>query len=133
MFDITDTSFFPTTSTDEHSNLLPPIELVSPTSPIGSGSSGPPSPHQGPFTPTTNPLANTFAELTMSNSTLSMGDLGVNPDMGLEFQFQQNFENFDPYSWANSSSLWASSAEITIGTDDFDLESIPPAQFGFSK
>lgn len=123
---------FPLDIDGEPSMVIPPLETGSPSS-VGSGSSGPPSPQQGPFTPTNSILANSFAQLTTCNSTVKVDDIDANPDMELEVRLQPDLDNFDPYAWINSSGLWPTSAEVVIGGDDFDLDTIPAADFGIPK
>lgn len=53
--------------------------------------------------------------------------------MGLEVQFQHELEQYNPYTWGQSSSLWPAGSEIIIGGDDFDLSAIPPIELGMPK
>lgn len=124
------------------SMLLPPHQIVSPASSIGSNSSGPSSPHSGPFTPTAM-LAHHFSHLaTADPSSLQCGADSpqhiMDLEMGLQMQLQQqqemNESQFSSYAWGDSTSLWSSdSTDLMFTGDDFDLSAIPPIELGIPK
>lgn len=121
-----------------HTTLLPAHEIVSPCASIASSSSGPPSPHRGPFTPThmsTQLFAPTQLELidplqyiaesqcsssdSQSQTQLSDLELGMS-EMDMQYQFHG-------YTWENNS-IWQPGSE-SLDSADFNLELLPVAQF----
>jgi hypothetical protein len=134
----------PTLSPLSMNMLQDPSMLHSLVSPVSSNSSGPSSPHTGPFTPTTM-LANSFSNLcsfSNSNGELSNvvvgGETSTEMDMQTELQLQQDL--YSAYSW-EANSIWQTCAPPAVGIgmtdmllgDDFDLSAIPPIELGLPK
>jgi len=98
-------------------------QTISPSSSIASGSSGPPSPHSGPYTPS-----------LFAAAPSSCDDFSSNPNSAVELQLP-DLVDYPIYGWENN--LWeggaaSAAAEMLIG-EDFDLASIPPIELGLSK
>ncbi|TFK63608.1 hypothetical protein BDN72DRAFT_861977 [Pluteus cervinus] len=115
-----------------------PTQLISPSS-SSSSSSGPSTPDASPYTPSSAILAHSFANLNtgadphgfMVPPAMSQADL----DLHLEMQMQNEYAS---YNWENPQ-LWpghvafgceggAPVSETLLGSDDFDLNSIPSVQ-----
>ncbi|KAF8069241.1 hypothetical protein FPV67DRAFT_1491604 [Lyophyllum atratum] len=110
--------------------LLPPHQLISPSSSAGSGSSGPSSPCSGPFTPNSAVLSQSFSRLTTSNEPSHPEPRSqAEMDLQMEMQLQQEYAQ---YSW-ETNQLWSNTnSELLLG-DDFDLSAIPPIELGVPK
>jgi hypothetical protein len=101
-------------------------QQISPSSSVGSGSSGPSSPAHGPFTPLSAiAKQQSFAEQVANiDPTFSQqSHIGLHFDMPLQPGFSYNWE---------TNSIWPSGPETLLG-DDFDLSSIPPIELGVPK
>lgn len=110
--------------------LLPPHQIISPSSSVESGSSGPSSPSSGPFTPSSAVLSQSFSRLTTSNEPSqpeprSQAEL----DLQMEMQLQQEYAQ---YSW-ETNQLWSNTNTDLLLGDDFDLSAIPPIELGVPK
>jgi hypothetical protein len=111
-------------SNDAH--LLPAHQIVSPPSSIGSGSSGPPSPLSGPYTPTSALLSQNYTHLAPDASLEAQAQAEM--DLQMEMQMQQEFA---AYNW-ESNNMWSSESSVLLG-DDFDINAIRPVEFGMPK
>jgi len=80
------------------------------------------SPSSGPYTP-----VSTISENYAPSDPCS-ADAQAQAEIALQMQMQQEFA---AYSWGNNGSLWGS--ESILLRDDFDLNSIPPIEFGGPK
>jgi len=109
----------------EQMPLLPPHQLISPSS------SGPSSPASGPFTPTSALLSH-FSQLSAHDSSQHPG-CGPEPqsqaerDLQMEMQLQQEYAS---YSWETN--MWPGNTDLLLG-NDFDLGAIPPIELGLPK
>lgn len=122
----------PLTMPHESTMLLPAHSIVSPASSIASGSSGPSSPATGPFTPTSHMLPHpAFSQLGQQGIPSN----ACSPEMHQEQEFMPMEMHGDigypTYSWDNNSMWHGESAMLTSG--DFDINSIPPIELGYSK
>jgi hypothetical protein len=119
--------------------------LHSLVSPVSSNSSGPSSPHSGPFTPTTTMLANSFSNLcSFSNNGELAANVVVGSETSTEIDMQTEFQQlqqglYSNYSW-EANSIWQTCASNNVGMmtdillgDDFDLSAIPPIELGLPK
>lgn len=115
--------------------LLPAQQIVSPCS---TNSSEPSSPRFEPYTPTSGTLHDAYAaHYSTSPDTIAptcASDLDLHLGIQLQ-QLQQDLDQIDigSFSWADPNALWATSGELQMTNEDFDLNSIPPVQFGFGK
>jgi hypothetical protein len=116
----------PSQLSHEQMPLLPPHQLISPSS------SGPSSPASGPFTPTSALLAS-FSHLGTSPDQAHYPHCGSESqsqaelDLQMEMQLQQEYAS---YSWETN--MWPGNTELLLG-NDFDLGSIPPIELGVPK
>jgi len=111
--------------------LLPPHQIVSPASSIGSGSSGPSSPATGPYTPTSAALlsSHSYPQLSSCGDAALDAQAQAEMDLQMEMQMQQEFAAF---SWGENNSMWNSEPSVLLG-DDFDINAIPPIELGVPK
>lgn len=100
--------------------LLPAHQIVSP------GSSGPPSPSSGPYTPTSMFLPQNTYTLQVDTSLEAQAQAEM--ELHANMQMQQEFAAF---TW-DSGSLWSSEPAVLL-TDDFDINAIPPLELGIPK
>lgn len=120
-----------------HQVLLPSHHIFAASS-SSVGSSGPPSPTSGPYTPTM--LTESFSHLTAGSpqqqhhradgcgsELQSQAEL----DLQMEMQYQQDLQ-FASYSW-ETGSVWANAGSEMLLGDDFDLSAIPPIELGIPK
>jgi hypothetical protein len=116
--------------------LLPgSAQIITPPSSIGS--STPPSPDCGPFTPTSAMLPSSFSQLSGSeygqdSSDCAAGLSQTQVDLELQAELQLQQDLYSSYSWENNSIWPATGGEILLG-DDFDLNAIPPIELGLPK
>jgi len=111
-------------SVPEHkASLFATNQIVSPSSSVGSSSSGPSSPTAGPYTP--DFLSENYVP---SDPCSADAQAQAEIDLQMEMQMQQEFA---AYSWGTNGSLWGS--ESILLRDDFDLNSIPPIELGVPK
>lgn len=110
---------------DHTSMLLSANQIVSPSSSMGSTSSGRSSPSSGPYTPVTALLSENYIP---SDPCSADAQAQAEMDLQMEMQMQQEFA---AYSWGTNGSLWGS--ESILLRDDFDLNSIPPIELGMPK
>lgn len=108
-----------------------PHELISPASSIqssfnSSGYSSPTSPQAGPFTPVhTLQRQYSLPYHSEEHSPVEMQSMDSGSPSAVPLEYQ-------PYSWAGGSNMWANSQEMILG-DDFDLNAIPPIELGTGK
>lgn len=108
--------------------LLPPHQIVSPSSSHGSGSSGPSSPSCGPYTPTSTLLPpNDFLMPSTGDPALD-AQAQSEMDLQLQMQIQQELAAF---TWEGGS-VWSTEPSILL-EDDFDISAIPPIELGVPK
>lgn len=108
-----------------HTTLLPAHELISPCGSIASGSSAPPSPMNGPYTPCdrTQPFLHPPPPFDLMYPGSEHGcesSQETPPDLDLHWQYQA-------YNWENNS-VWQNGTG-PLDASDFDLGLIPVAQF----
>ncbi|KAJ7589615.1 hypothetical protein C8J56DRAFT_1164280 [Mycena floridula] len=123
------------------SALLPGFELASPGSSVGSCSPGPFSPDLDPLTPISGSFFNNTPTPSVLIDSFSQlwGASGLESHVYPGDLFKQSFAKFDefpPYTqWSGESVLpssWPDNTQLTLNADDFDLDSIPPLEFGGS-
>jgi hypothetical protein len=110
-----------------HESMLLPAHQISPSSSIGSNSSGPSSPTAGPFTPPSAMISHAFSQLSTSNDS-PYEPQSHELDLQMEMQLQQDYAS---YSW-QTNAMWPSNTELLL-SDDFDLSAIPPIELGMPK
>ncbi|KAF8196130.1 hypothetical protein BJ912DRAFT_956419 [Pholiota molesta] len=113
-------SMHPNMNSSTDALLLPAHQIVSP------GSSGPPSPSSGPYTPTSMFLPQNTYTLPVDNSLEAQAQAEM--ELHANMQMQQEFAAF---TW-DSASLWSSEPAVLL-TDDFDINAIPPLELGIPK
>ncbi|KAI0261889.1 hypothetical protein BC834DRAFT_845377 [Gloeopeniophorella convolvens] len=102
---------------DAHTNSI----FKSPTS--YTASSGPPSPHMSPYTPTSIETLHIPTDAWQAQTSLPMFD--SEPQMPLSLEYQ-------PYSWANAPDLWVNGS-APLFNEDFDISMIPPISIEVPK
>jgi hypothetical protein len=95
----------------------------SPSSGSYAGSSGPPSPHTSPYTPTALETLHVGVDAWEAHTSLPMFDPMPQLPLSLEYQ---------PYSWANAPNLWVNGS-APMFNEDFDISMIPPISIEVPK
>ena len=98
----------------------PSDALFKTTSPSSYTSSGPPSPHMSPYTPTALETMHVPIDAWQATS-LSAPE----PPMPVSLEYQ-------PYSWANAPGLWVNGS-APMFNEDFDIAMIPPISIEVPK
>jgi len=97
----------------------PSEALFKTTSPSSYTSSGPPSPHMSPYTPTA------LETLHIPIDAWQASTLDVEPPMPVSLEYQ-------PYSWGNAPDLWVNGG-APMFNEDFDITMIPPISIEVPK
>ncbi|KAG6865501.1 hypothetical protein C0991_002100 [Blastosporella zonata] len=103
--------------------LLPAHQFPSPSSSVGTSSSGPSSPYNGPLTPYSAMLPNGY-DLPNEGSFPAPGSQA-------EFDLMQRQQEDAQFTWTTTDP-WQSNSE-QFHADDFDISSIPNIELGVSK
>ncbi len=88
-----------------------------------TNSSGPPSPHMSPYTPTTLETLHVGVDAWQAQTCLPMFDATPQFPLSLEYQ---------PYSWGNAPDLWVNGG-APMFNEDFDITMIPPISIEVPK
>ncbi|KAJ3713253.1 hypothetical protein DFJ43DRAFT_1127801 [Lentinula guzmanii] len=116
----------PLTVSTDTSLLLPAHQIVSPASTMGTNSSGPSSPTNGPFTPI-HPIPFDLDDIPNA----CVPDSHMQPELDTQMQMSPSF-NFSGNYWPMQS-VWQDESNMAMMHNDFDLSSIPSLEMGDSK
>jgi len=111
-------------------DLLPAHQIVSPSSSMGTNSSGPSSPTVGPFTPTLSVHPHPAFAFNGLSSNVGVSDTQAQAEMDLQMQMSPSFD-FSGYSW--STTAWQDETNVGLLHSDFDLNSVPSLEIGGPK